>query len=232
MKADKQFYEKYANTYPDDLVVRGSQLAKIKALLNYRNKVGLDIGSANGAFTIELAKSGAKKMYGIDIADEFIKKSTARLKKEKLKNVTFLQADANKLPFQDNSFDFIICTEVLEHVPGFRKAIAEIKRVLKPGGIFVITTPNSFNPAEILHQIKHVIFYVTKKEPITHINLFFIPTFHSYFSWAKNKKTDSLHFVLPFFPKKFVNHPLITLDLAIGQLLKLVSFDIVLTGKK
>ncbi len=232
MIADKKFYESYAKNYPDDLVVRGSQLAKIKNIINYENKVGLDIGCANGAFSIELAKSGAKKMYGIDIASEFVKKASLKAKKNYVKNIEFIEADAKKLPFKNNFFDFIICTEVLEHVPDFKVAIKEIKRVLKPGGIFVITVPNSFNPAEIMHQIKHLLFFIIKKEPITHINLFFIFSVKKYFFWAKNLKVESLHFVLPFFPKKYVNQFLIMLDLLIGKYLKLIGFDIILKGTK
>lgn len=232
MKADKAFYEQYAKNYPDDLVVRGSQLAKIKELIDYKGKIGLDVGSANGALVFELVKNGAKKMYGIDLAEEFIKKSTETAKKRKISNVEFKEADAKELPYPDNFFDFVICTEVLEHVPDFRVAIEEIERVLKPGGQFVITTPNTLNPAEILHQCKHLIFYVLKNDPITHINIFFLITIKKYFQWAKKLKITSLHFVLPFLPKKFVRHEFIDIDLKAGDMLRPISFDIVVYGEK
>src|SRR5690606_30772767 len=48
---------------------------------------------------------------------------------------------ATDLPFRDESFDFVLCTEVLEHVPDPHRAYAEIARVLKPGGRALITTP-------------------------------------------------------------------------------------------
>lgn len=50
-------------------------------------------------------------------------------------------ADALRLPFKDNSFDVIICSEVLEHIPDFRGALAEITRVLKPGGRLGVSVP-------------------------------------------------------------------------------------------
>jgi SAM-dependent methyltransferase len=48
--------------------------------------------------------------------------------------------DAHSLPFPENKFDAILCTEVLEHLHTPEKAIAEMKRVLKPGGQLVLTT--------------------------------------------------------------------------------------------
>jgi SAM-dependent methyltransferase len=49
-------------------------------------------------------------------------------------------ADAQELPFEDHSFDGIVCSEVLEHIPNPKKAIAEMRRVLVPGGFVVLTT--------------------------------------------------------------------------------------------
>lgn len=232
MRTYRLFYENYAKNYPDDLVIRTSQLLMIKKLINYKDKIGLDVGSANGAFAIELAKCGAKKVYGIDIAKRFVENARKKATELKIRNVEFKQADARELPFKDETFDFVICTEVLEHVPNFKKAICEIKRVLKPNGEFLITVPNSLNPAEILHQLKHFVFYILKGEPFTHINLFFLPTFKKHFAWAKEAKILPLHFVIPFFPKKYISNALVEVDIYLGRILKPFSFDIVLKGKK
>jgi SAM-dependent methyltransferase len=56
--------------------------------------------------------------------------------------------DLNKikeLPYNDNLFDIVTATEVIEHLEDFRAIIREIYRVLKPGGIFVLSTPNIIN---------------------------------------------------------------------------------------
>ena len=49
--------------------------------------------------------------------------------------------DATRLPFANDSFDYVICSEVLEHIPDDRKAVAEMTRVLKPEGTLVISVP-------------------------------------------------------------------------------------------
>lgn len=56
----------------------------------------------------------------------------------------FMSGDAYALPFADNSFDAVICSEVLEHLHAYKDAIAEIRRVLKPGGAFAATVPHAW----------------------------------------------------------------------------------------
>ncbi|MBN2284751.1 MAG: class I SAM-dependent methyltransferase [Deltaproteobacteria bacterium] len=55
-----------------------------------------------------------------------------------------MQSDITKLPFPDESFDIVICSEVLEHIPEHEKAVREIIRVLKPGKSLVVTVPRYF----------------------------------------------------------------------------------------
>ncbi len=52
-------------------------------------------------------------------------------------------ADIYRLPFWDSSFDLVICSEVLEHIPDDRKAMRELFRVLKPGGWSIIQVPTA-----------------------------------------------------------------------------------------
>jgi len=64
-----------------------------------------------------------------------------------LKDVSIVQLDLNihPLPYPDASFDLVTCSEVLEHVENYRAVLREIHRVLKPGGLMVVTTPNVLN---------------------------------------------------------------------------------------
>ena len=62
-------------------------------------------------------------------------------------DVSIVQLDLNThpLPYPDASFDLVTCSEVLEHVENYRAVLREIYRVLKPGGLMVVTTPNVLN---------------------------------------------------------------------------------------
>ena len=65
-----------------------------------------------------------------------------------LGSTIFVQGSVYKLPFEDNSFDLIFCSEVLEHLDDYHLALDEIHRVLKPGGKFLPSVP-SFWPEKI-----------------------------------------------------------------------------------
>jgi SAM-dependent methyltransferase len=60
------------------------------------------------------------------------------------KSCNFGVADAKKLPFKDNTFDFIICSEVLEHIIDYQSALSEINRILKPEGKLAVSVPKFF----------------------------------------------------------------------------------------
>jgi ubiquinone/menaquinone biosynthesis C-methylase UbiE len=93
----------------------------------------LEVGCAQGYYLSRALKK-TKNVFGMDIIPEFIdaaKKTGAKV----------AVASAEKLPYKDKSFDFVLCTETLEHVPNWKKAVDEIKRVLKPKGKAIITVP-------------------------------------------------------------------------------------------
>ena len=58
-----------------------------------------------------------------------------------------VKADICNLPFEDNSFDFILCNHVLEHIPDDTKAMGELYRILKPGGTAILQIPQELNRA-------------------------------------------------------------------------------------
>lgn len=91
----------------------------------------LDVGCGWGR---ELSR--LKNAIGIDIVLPFLK--TAR---NYVRNDVIL-ADAHELPFVNNSFDYAVLTEVIEHLKDPRKVLSELKRILKPKSKLLIQTPN------------------------------------------------------------------------------------------
>ena len=93
---------------------------------------GLDVGCGEGTNTRHIAAQGAT-MTGIDVAPTFIRHAQDATHPE-LPDITFMVADALELPFQSGSFDFVTAFMSLMDMPEQDRALAEIHRVLRPGG--------------------------------------------------------------------------------------------------
>ncbi|RJR30963.1 class I SAM-dependent methyltransferase [Candidatus Parcubacteria bacterium] len=96
---------------------------------NGRGKKALDIGCGKGRQSEILIKKGFD-VISVDKTKQY----------EKCRTV-----DADRmLPFKDNSFDLVWASEVIEHLANVKSAINEFRRVLRPGGKMILTTPNSY----------------------------------------------------------------------------------------
>lgn len=101
----------------------------------------LDVGCGFGEILIQIQdmfKEFNPILTGCDISDVMIKSA-----KNKTTGISFNVSPAEQLPYNDKSFDYVLCTEVLEHVISPSQAITGIVRVLKPDGTMIITTPHS-----------------------------------------------------------------------------------------
>lgn len=107
-----------------------------KLMGDISNKIVLDCGAGEGFF---LSSVKAKEKYGIEISEKRITKASALFPDLKIQ-----LGDIRNLPFEDKTFDVIVCSEVLEHVSGYEKAIEEFKRCVKPDGKIVLSFPNEF----------------------------------------------------------------------------------------
>ena len=110
----------------------------------FRHHIGsasriLDCGCGPGSITIGLAQWAPDgQTVGIDIGAEQLDGARALARDLGVKNVTFRQGDIFALPFEDDSFDVVFSQTVLYHIPDPEKALAEIKRVLRPGGLVAL----------------------------------------------------------------------------------------------
>jgi ubiquinone/menaquinone biosynthesis C-methylase UbiE len=103
---------------------------------DFKGKRVLDIGCGNGYVLSRYAARGAD-VHGVDISGEAVTICRKRFELYGLRG-SFSQANAEKLPFEDNFFDCACSMGVLHHVPDTQQAVAEIFRVLKPGGRFML----------------------------------------------------------------------------------------------
>ncbi|HON59110.1 MAG TPA: class I SAM-dependent methyltransferase [Smithella sp.] len=111
------------------------------------NDVVLDAGCGLGRHLRHLARMPGLKIFGID-KNAWALRETAKsldaMPDAQSKDYLVSIADINRLPFADASFDCIICSEVLEHIPDHEQAILELDRILKPHGTLVVSVPRFF----------------------------------------------------------------------------------------
>ncbi len=99
----------------------------------------LDIACGPGVYTRAFARRlGAGRVVGLDLSRPMLKAAVHLAQREHLTNVSFVRADAQHLPFDAERFDVVNCCGALHLVPDVEAALAEIHRVLVPGGRFTI----------------------------------------------------------------------------------------------
>ena len=106
----------------------------------------LDAGCGTGDFLPDLVERGGE-VYGLDFADEMIERSQRKvLEAGCADRVTFAVGDVYNLPYEPNYFDAIIGVGLIEYLSTPDRAFQEAYRVMKPGGIMIITVPNIVSP--------------------------------------------------------------------------------------
>jgi ubiquinone/menaquinone biosynthesis C-methylase UbiE len=150
----KDWNEKMVNKYdPDSFhhhhnpLVRYIERKRVQAifkLINIRSRDRvIEVGCGAGNI-IEKAPRGI--LFGVDLSGPILNKAKRRMNKKAF----LLQADAQNLPCQDQIFERVICSEVLEHLLDPSAALNEIARVLKNQGIAVVSFPNE----SLINRIK------------------------------------------------------------------------------
>lgn len=125
--------------------------------------VVLDVATGTGIFLIEMAKNGAI-CYGIDLSPKMLEKLKGKIKQQGLEaNVKDIRMGmADKLPYPDNSFDWVTCIGMLEYYPieYAKTVLSEVRRVLKPGKKCFIDIIDSNNKE--VHSLDYVYKYDLK----------------------------------------------------------------------
>jgi demethylmenaquinone methyltransferase / 2-methoxy-6-polyprenyl-1,4-benzoquinol methylase len=99
----------------------------------------LDIATGTGDLAISMANTSAKRIVGLDISEGMLAVGRKKIAAKNLSDkIEMVQADSEALPFEDNTFDAITVAFGVRNFENLEKGLAEIYRVLKPGGIFVV----------------------------------------------------------------------------------------------
>lgn len=139
------------------------------------NKNVLEYGCGTGSYAFFLVKHGAK-VIGIDISEVGLDLAKARARDEGIEDIVFLVMDAEKMQFEDNSFDLVCGTGILHHLH-LSKALSELARVLKPEGKAIFIEPMGHNPAINLFRKSTPHFRTRDEHPLTVKDLEFMREF-------------------------------------------------------
>ena len=117
----------------------GEHLARYQCVIPLvKGKKVLDVASGTG-YGSQLIAKYAKEVDGLDYSADAVAYSQKHFPAD---NLTYAQGDAQAMPYKDGQFDVVVSLETIEHLPHPDKFVNEVKRVMKPGGVFIVSTPN------------------------------------------------------------------------------------------
>lgn len=139
-------FDRAADYYDRTRAVADSVMAQLIPLLLAALPVGepcLEIGIGTGRIALPLVDEGAH-VAGVDISSEMLLKLIAK-RRGPWPQVAI--ADATRLPFRDAAFGSAIASHVLHLIPGWKAAVNEVIRVVRPGGVFLVARGGRDRPA-------------------------------------------------------------------------------------
>lgn len=176
MSAESQSVKNFYRQHPDLILSKRLNspfpLRSYAHMINWEsiaNKIDsgekvLEIGCGEGVLSVMLAKKGVN-VVATDISEPNILAAKKYAESEGVgSRIIFLIADAENLPFPDDSFPVVVADNVLEHIPHFERGLAEVRRVMQKKAI--IALPTGCNPSAWCLLGGDVYWKLTKKTPV------------------------------------------------------------------
>lgn len=124
----------------------------LKRRLRLGDARGLDIGCGDGMLVYTIRRAGGN-IEGLDYSEEGLRLARQKLAEHGVSGDGLQQGSVYDLPYDDASLDYVTAVELIEHLDDATRMLKEVSRVLKPGGVFICTTPNAdriFAPGEVI----------------------------------------------------------------------------------
>lgn len=141
VKLSEEWFDNQAKVYDETDTILYSKYGKIscKNIYDYlsdkKYETLLDVGCGT-AYLIELlSKTHRAKHVGLDLSSEMIRQASDK----KIDGAEYVVGKSDELPFEDNTFDVVTCSQSFHHYPDTDRAMREVFRVLKPGGIYILS---------------------------------------------------------------------------------------------
>ena len=136
------YWNRHARNYDRSMAVLGKPLPRMLELVaeavRGKQRV-LEVAAGTGLVTAVLARE-AGEVVATDYASAMVERVQQRIRDEGLENVSAEQADLYALRFEAHAFDAVVAANVLHLVPDLPKALASLKRVVRPGGLLILPT--------------------------------------------------------------------------------------------
>ena len=138
-----------------DIYWRKIFIQKLKIIPN--TKV-LDVACGTGDVCFEILKHHSVSVIGLDLSSNMINMANQKAENKKQGNITFLQGDAENLPFDSHSIDYLTISYGFRNISNYESALSEFYRVLKPGGILGILEFSKSN-SKLIEPIFRLYFH-------------------------------------------------------------------------
>ncbi|MEO2146898.1 MAG: metalloregulator ArsR/SmtB family transcription factor [bacterium] len=114
-----------------------------------------DLGIGDGLLTLMLAQV-ADQVTAVDLSKEMLNQLKLRAGKRDLNNINYVEGDIEDLPLPDAQFDVVVLSQALHHAQQPRQALAEARRIIKPGGRLLVIELLAHNESWVKEQLQHI----------------------------------------------------------------------------